>query len=70
MGGRVGVVGSIGGCDISPQDLGAHLWVDTDDLLRQTPPTPHKPGLLGKKRWGIEGIRMVTSDRFGKGRGE
>ena len=24
----------------------------------------------GIKRWGIEGIRIVTSDRFGRGRGE
>ena len=24
----------------------------------------------GIKRWGIEGIRIGTSDRFGRGRGE
>ena len=52
MGGRVGVVGSIGGCDISPQDLGAHLWVDTDDLLRQTPPHPPQAGVTGEEEVG------------------
>ena len=30
------------------------------------------PGVSGEgiKRWGIEGIRIGTSDRFGRGRGE
>ena len=27
-------------------------------------------GAEGIKRWGIEGIRIGTSDRFGRGRGE
>ena len=40
------------------------------------PPPPPTMALLrvvsgeGIKRWGIEGIRIGTSDRFGRGRGE
>ena len=41
------------------------------------PPPPHDGGLEGWgvsgegiKRWGIEGIRIGTSDRSGRGRGE
>ena len=40
------------------------------------PPPPRWPfcgvGVSGEgiKRWGIEGIRIGTSDRFGRGRGE
>ena len=62
---------SIGGGETSPPDLGAHLWVHTEG-----PPPPPGPfcgvGVSGEgiKRWGIEGIRIGTSDRFGQGRGE
>ena len=41
------------------------------------PPPPHNGNFAGWgvseegiKRWGIEGIRIGTSDRFGRGRGE
>ena len=44
---------------------------------RDPPPPPHNGpfcgvGVSGEgiKRWGIEGIRIGTSDRFGRGRGE
>ena len=44
---------------------------------RGTPPPPHDGPFAvwgssgeGIKRWGIEGIRIGTSDRFGRGRGE
>ena len=44
---------------------------------RGTPPPPPQwwfggVGVSGEgiKRWGIEGIRIGTSDRFGRGRGE
>ena len=50
---------SIGGGETSPPDLGAHLWVHTQGASGE-----------GTKRWGIEGIRRGTSDRFGRGRGE
>ena len=50
---------SIGGGETSPPDLGAHLWVHTRWGYRE-----------GIKRWGIEGIRIGTFDRFGRGRGE
>ena len=64
---------SIGGGETSPPDLGAHLWVHTEGT---PPPPPRWPfcgvGVSGEgiKRWGIEGIRIGTSDRFGRGRGE
>ena len=59
---------SIGGGETSPPDLGAHLWVHTE-----APPPPPQwlwVSAKGIKRWGIEGIRIGTSDRFGRGRGE
>ena len=42
---------------------------------RGTPPPPRHDGSFagcgeGIKRWGIEGIRIGSSDRFGRGRGE
>ena len=44
---------------------------------RDPPPPPAHNGFFagggsgeGIKRWGIEGIRIGTSDRFGRGRGE
>ena len=51
---------------------GAHLWVHTEG---PPPPPPHTTATSrgseeGIKRWGIEGIRIGTSDRFGRGRGE
>ena len=52
-----------GGGETSPPDLGAHLWVHTEG-----PPPPTMA--LWDWRWGIEGIRIGTSDRFGRGRGE
>ena len=63
---------SIGGGETSPPDLGAHLWVHTE----AAPPPPHDGVFVGGvsgegiKRWGIEGIRIGTSDRFGRARGE
>ena len=59
---------SIGGGETSLPDLGAHLWVHTE-----APPPPPKRVVWrggsgeGIKRWGIEGIRIGTSDRFGRG---
>ena len=51
-----------------------HLWVHTEG------PPLHSGNFVGWgslkftkegiKRWGIEGIRIGTSDRFGRGRGE
>ena len=43
---------------------------------RDPPPPAHDGGFAGGasgegiKRWGIEGIRIGTSDRFGRGGGE
>ena len=51
---------SIGGGEISPQDLGA---------LSHPPPTLKQLGWEGIKV-GNRGIRIGTSDRFGRGRGE
>ena len=45
---------STGGGETSPLDPGAGVGVSGE----------------GIKRWGIEGIRIGTSDRFGRGRGE
>ena len=43
-------------------------------FTQRDPPPPHDGffGVSGEgiKRWGIEGIRIGTSDRFGRGRGE
>ena len=82
-GGRGGEGGRGGGCspptdsqggETSPPDLGAHVWVHTEE-----PPPPTMVTLRGGgqgvsgegiKRWGIEGIRIGTSDRFGRGRSE
>ena len=64
---------SAGGGETSPLDPGAHLWVHTE----RDPPRPPtmvtlRGGVSGEgiKRWGIEGIRIGTSDRFGGCRGE
>ena len=56
---------SIGGGETSPPDLGAHLWVHTEG-------TPHNGNFegWGSMARGLEGIRIGTSDRFGRGRGE
>ena len=67
-GGGGGEGNPFGGGETSPPDLGAHLWVHTEG--------PHDGNFAvgvsgeGIKRWGIEGIRIGTSDRFGRGRGE
>ena len=54
---------SIGRSETSPWDLGAHPEVHT-----------HRGGVGSSRvvwsRGGIEGIRIGTSDRFGRGRGE
>ena len=62
---------SIGGGETSPPDLGAHLWVHTEATRPPPPPRWWFGGVgvsgEGIKRWGIEGIRIGTSDRFGRG---
>ena len=59
------------------QDFGARtLGLIYGFTQRHTPPPPRWAfcgvGVSGEgiKRWGIEGIRIGTSDRFGRGRGE
>ena len=56
------------GDEISPQDLGAQRR--GGDGVSGT--LSLGVGVIGEgiKRWGIEGIRTGTSDRFGRGRGE
>ena len=61
---------SIGGGELHRRTLGLIYG-----FTQRHPPPPHDGGLGGVsgegiKRWGIEAIRIGTSDRFGRGRGE
>ena len=68
--------GGGGGC--RRRNFTARPWGSFMGSHRGTPP-PRPPTMAllwggvsgeGIKRWGIEGIRIGTSDRFGRGRGE
>ena len=52
-------------------NLGANSWVHREEGGGGSVGPFSGVGLWGGiKRWGIEGIRIGTSDRFGRGRGE
>ena len=64
--GRAGLGGGRG------QRLGGTPYTDSRDPLEEARFHRRTLKSLGEgiKRWGIEGIRIGTSDRFGQGRGE
>ena len=62
---------SIGRIETSPWDLGAHPEVHKEEGGASSSPVGRRGvNEKGITRWGIEGIRLGASDRFGRGRGE